>query len=234
MEDTVLALERRLAGQDRTLSGTVRVTTTDTLANSILPDVLAAFRTKYPRIAIELDASNAVVSLARRAADVAIRPADRPPEALVGRRISAIGFAIYAGTRYLTERGGTPEISTQALADHVWIGPDDGLADTSVARWMRTAVPQADVALRASSLLALRQAATAGLGLAALPCYLAEGAPDLVRVHPPIAAMATALWVVTHADLRRAARIRAFTDFVSAALARHRALLEGSVPRRRG
>jgi DNA-binding transcriptional LysR family regulator len=234
MEDTVLALERRLAGQDRTLSGAVRVTTTDTLANSILPDVLAAFRTKYPRIVIELDASNAVVSLARRAADVAIRPADRPPEALVGRRISAIGFAIYAGTCYLAERGGTHEISTQALADHIWIGPDDSLADTSVGRWMRAALPQAEVALRASSLLALRQAAAAGLGLAALPCYLAEGAPNLVRVHPPIPAMATALWVVTHADLRRAARIRAFTDFVSAALARHRALLEGSVPQQRG
>jgi hypothetical protein len=38
------------------------------------------------------------------------------------------------------------------------------------------------------------------------------------------------LWVLTHADLRRTARIRAFTDFVVDALSRERDLLEGAGP----
>src|SRR5262245_44529520 len=95
MEDTVTSLERRLVGRDRKLAGTIRVTTTDTLAGSILPGILADFRRQHPGIALELATSNMVVSLSKRAADVAIRPAENPPEALVGRRVSSVAFALY-------------------------------------------------------------------------------------------------------------------------------------------
>jgi DNA-binding transcriptional LysR family regulator len=110
--------------------------------------------------------------------------------------------------------------------------PNDELAGTSVAR--RTAVPQAKIVLRTNSLLVLRDAAAAHLGLAALPCYLADTCDNLVRVHPPIEAMATALWILTHEDLRRTARVRAFIQFAAAALSRRRALLEGASPRSAG
>jgi DNA-binding transcriptional LysR family regulator len=117
---------------------------------------------------------------------------------------------------------------------HEWVMPNDELAGTSVARWMRTAVPQAKIVLRTNSLLVLRDAAAAHLGLAALPCYLADTCDNLVRVHPPIEAMATALWILTHEDLRRTARVRAFIQFAAAALSRQRALLEGVSPRSAG
>ena len=48
------------------------------------------------------------------------------------------------------------------------------------------------------------------------------------RGHPPIPAMQTVLWILTHEDLRRTAWIRAFIEFAAIALARHRALLEGN------
>jgi hypothetical protein len=46
--------------------------------------------------------------------------------------------------------------------------------------------------------------------------------------------MATALWILTHEDLRRTARVRAFTQFAAAALSRQRTLLEGASLRRPG
>jgi DNA-binding transcriptional LysR family regulator len=226
MEDTAVDLERRLAGQDRKLAGTVRVTTTDTLAHSVLPTILSDFRRKHPGIDLDLTASNLFFNLARFTADVALRPADDPPEGLVGRRVCAIAFAIYAGPEYLAGSGAVDD-----LAAHDWLAPGDQLASTSVAKWMRAAIPEARVALRANSLLVLRDAAAAHLGLAALPCYLGDSAAGLVRVHPPIAAMTTALWVLTHEDLRRSTRIRTFTEFAAAALARRRALFEGALTR---
>jgi DNA-binding transcriptional LysR family regulator len=226
MEDTVVALERRLAGQDRRLAGAVRVTTTDTLVDTLLPPILAAFRAKHPSIQVELILSNEAFNLAKRAADVAIRPADNPPEGLIGRRVSAIAFAIYAGRGYLAQTG-----KMEDLSKHAWLAPTDELSTTSVAQWMRVALPQAEIALKANSLLALRQAAAENLGLAALPCYLGDSSNDLIRVRPPIPAMATALWILTHEDLRRSARVRAFTEFVAAAIARQRPLLEGTKPR---
>jgi DNA-binding transcriptional LysR family regulator len=221
IDDEVTALERKLAGQDLRLSGVVRVTTTDTLMGSILPEVLAQFRKAHPGIAIEVAVSNLMFNLTKRDADVAIRPARDPPDALVGRRIARIAFAIYGNADYLAAHHG------RKLTDHQWIGPDDHLASTSVAQWMRTELPGADIALRTDSLVAARNAAQAGLGLAALPCYLGDGTQGLVRLQGPIAAMETALWVLTHADLRHQARIRAFIDFAAQALGQKRALLEG-------
>ena len=221
IDDEVVALERKLAGQDLRLSGVVRITTTDTLMDTVLPGILVGFRVAHPGIAIEVAVSNLMFNLTKRDADVAIRPALDPPDALVGRRISKIAFAIYGSAGYLASQSST------ALTDHQWIGPDDHLSGTSVARWMRAELPGADIVLRTDSLVAARNAALAGLGLAALPCYLGDTTPGLVRMHAPIAAMETALWILTHEDLRHQARIRAFTDFAAQAFGQKRALLEG-------
>jgi DNA-binding transcriptional LysR family regulator len=199
IDDAVSDLERRLAGQDLRLSGIVRVTTTDTLMASILPGILAEFRAAHPGIQIEVALSNLMFNLSKRDADVAIRPAKDPPETLIGRRIANVAFAIYASPRYLATH------RHDDLAAHQWVGPDDSLAATSVAQWMRSELPESAVALRADSLLGVRQSAQAGLGLAALPCYLGDTSPDLACVHGPIAAMETSLWILTHEDLRQTA-----------------------------
>jgi DNA-binding transcriptional LysR family regulator len=227
IDDTVTTLGRKLTGQDLRLSGTVRVTTTDTLMGSILPEILAAFRTAHPGIGIEIALSNSMLNLSRRDADVAIRPAKNPPEALVGRRVAKIAFAIYGSPDYLAKCSGAD------LAAHQWLAPDASLADTSISAWMRAELPDSEIALRADSLLALRQAAEAGFGLAALPCYLGDKSTNLVCAYPPITAMETALWILTHEDLRHTARIRAFIEFAAGALSRHRPLLEGDEARSR-
>lgn len=225
IDETVAGLERKLMGRDLQLTGSVRVTTTDSLAASLLPDILAAFRAAHPGISIELAVSNMMFNLTRRDADVAIRPSLDAPEALIGRRVSALAFAVYASPAFL----GTSHIEPEDFKRYTWVAPDDSLADTSILRWMRTALPDAEVALQADSLLALCHAAAAGLGLAALPCYLGDTSPGLLRVSPPIEEMATALWLLTHADLRRTARVRAFMGFAADAFMRQRALLEGRV-----
>lgn len=74
MDETVTALERKLAGRDLHLSGTLRVTTADTLAGSILPKIVAGFRAANPGIVVELAVSNAMFNLTKRDADVALRP----------------------------------------------------------------------------------------------------------------------------------------------------------------
>ncbi len=224
IDDMVTMLERRLAGQDLRLSGKIRLTTTDTLMASVLPDILAEFRAAHPEIDIEIAVSNLMFNLRKRDADVAIRPAPNPPGSLIGRRVSKVAFAVYGLVEKYAGRGKVE------LAELPWIGPDDSLAESSIARWMRAALPKSAVSLRADSLLALRLAAEAGLGVAALPCYLGDASPKLKRIHPPIAAMDTALWILTHPDLRNTARVRVFMQFASGALVQRRALLEGKQP----
>lgn len=218
---TVTELERRIAGQDLRLSGTLRITAPDTLMGSILPDILAEFGEAHPGIALEVAVSNLMFNLTKRDADVALRAADNPPATLVGRRIGKIAFAIYAAPAYLARHDHAD------LAEHRWVGPDDTLAGTSVARWMQSKLPKSEIVLRADSLLAMQHAAVAGLGLVALPCYLGDSVPALSCVRRPMPEMETALWILTHEDLRAAARVRAFTDFAYGAFRKRRALLEG-------
>jgi DNA-binding transcriptional LysR family regulator len=229
IDATVTTLERKLAGQDLRLEGAIRITTTDTLMGSILPEILGEFRDSYPGIQVEIAVSNLMFNLTKREADVAIRPATEAPETLIGRRIAKIAFAIYGSSDYL------PSQTKQAqLRDYRWVAPDENLAATAAAQWMRAQLPDAEITLTADSLLALRQAAQAGLGLAVLPCYLGDTSPDLVCVHQPIPELETALWILTHPDLRHTARVRAFTEFAGKAFARRRKLLEGALaqPRR--
>lgn len=219
--DEVLSLERALSGQDLRPSGTVRIATTDTVSTLVMPH-LAALRGSHPEIQIEITISNAIANLTRREADIAIRPTPEPPETLVGRRIADIAHAIYGSPAYLSAH------DSKELRAHAWIGVDDALAATVIGRWMRDNIPDERVTLRVDALLALRDAARAGMGLVLLPCYFGDTAAGLRRVVPRTPANPrSSLWLLTHEDLSRTARIRATMDFLARALISQRALLEG-------
>jgi molybdate transport repressor ModE-like protein len=93
-------LERRIAGEDLRPSGTVRITTTDTLLDLVSP-MFATLRAEQPGIIIEVATGNEFFTLTRRDADVAIRPAASAPEGMVARRIAAVATAFYAAPGYL-------------------------------------------------------------------------------------------------------------------------------------
>jgi DNA-binding transcriptional LysR family regulator len=162
------------------------------------------------------------LSLSKRDADVAIRPSSTPPDTLVGRRISAIATAIYGSEAYLEN---APPLDD--LDAHAWIAPDDSLAELPSARWLRTTLKEGRPVFRTNTLLGMLMAAKAGLGLAALPCFLGNAATELRRVRASIDELSTELWLLTHRDLRQVARIRAFLDFTDRELRRMSAAFEG-------
>jgi DNA-binding transcriptional LysR family regulator len=221
-DEELVSLERRLAGHDLRPSGTVRVTTTDTLIPVLAP-CFAALRQAHPDIVLEVIASNSFASLSQRDAEIAVRPSLTAPEGLFGRRIGGIGFAVYGAAEYLARQ---PDPG--GLAAHDWIAPDESLAQIGSARWLREALPEARIVQRVNTLVGMLHLARAGLGLAALPCYLGDPEPALRRVVPPVAEMASALWLLTHPDLRRVARIRAVLDVLGRSLAANADLLDGS------
>ena len=226
VEDEILGLERRLLGGDVRLAGTLRVTTTDTLVHGLLGPHLHAFQAAYPAIELELITGNALFDLSRREADVALRPSRHPGDAMVGRKLAAIAVALYGARDYLAERG-RPR-SEAELAGHALITGDASLGHLPATRWLARHVAPGATVLRCNSWLSQCAAARAGLGLAALPCFLGDRAPELVRVLPPQPALAGELWLLTHPDLRRTARVRAFLETLARGIRRERALLEGA------
>lgn len=213
-------LEQKLAGKDLRPSGIVRVTTTDTLLD-FLGSAFASFREAHPEIIIETVVAMAFLTLTRRDADVAIRATDNPGDMLVGRRVADIAYAVYGSKRVFAR------LKPEHWNDAPWVGFDETLAHLAAAKWTNARVTRESVVHRANTLPAIQAAVRSGLGLAPLPCFMGDPDAQLVRIGAALPELRTPLWILTHPDLRRAARIRAFMDHAGNEIASRRSLLEG-------
>ncbi|MCH4540603.1 LysR family transcriptional regulator [Ochrobactrum sp. A-1] len=221
IEADIATLDRTVTGQDQRPSGMIRITATDLLAVAVLPRHIAAFRAEWPGIEIEVVVADTMLDLARREADVALRIGNPVQETLVGRRVGRLAFAVYAAVHTGVRGPGDP-----AHGDWIGYGSAHGPLSRSLARWW----PQMRQVYRTNSIIAAHAAARAGIGLAALPCVLADCDPELVRATSLPEDFMLDLWLLTHEDLRNTARIRIFLDFMAAALAANADLLEGRCP----
>ena len=184
---------------------------------------LARFCTQNPEIDLSLLTPFQPIDLTRREADVAIRVSANPPETLVGRRLLTFALGVYA-TPALCD--GLPSDPDPAAFD--WIGWE---SETTHHRMISRHFPTARVQHRVDSLLVLRSLVRAGMGASVLPCYWADGEAELRRVYgTAIDDDSLGLWVLVHPDVRRAARVRAFLDFITGVFLADRDLFEGRRP----
>ncbi|MEM7222681.1 MAG: LysR family transcriptional regulator [Pseudomonadota bacterium] len=215
-------IDRRLVGRDARLSGRLTVTCVDMMVDRYLAPHLTRFATDNPEIELNLATAFQPLDLARREADVAIRVSADPPETLVGRRLMDFALGVYGAPEFIEALGEAPDPENVP-----WIGWN---SESTHQRMIADHFPTAGARHRVDSLLAASALARAGLGATVLPCYWADRDPGLRRLYPqPIANHRRGLWVLAHPDVRKAARVRAFTRFVSEVLLAERDLFEGRV-----
>ena len=227
IERSILELERHLEGRDSRLSGTVRLTTTDTLATTLVPSLITAFRAEYQEIQIKLIVDNNILKLSYDA-DVSLRPARAPEEDLVGRPICRLAAAIFTSETYL-ESQGLPA-SAEELWQRDWVVPDLSLERYPVTGWLRARVNPERIAASSTSVLTMAASVKSGMGFAVLPCFLGDTDSKLIRVSEPIDEVTSKLWLLTHRDLRECARFRVFRDFALQYLSRYTDVIEGRNP----
>jgi DNA-binding transcriptional LysR family regulator len=214
VELKVAAMERDAHRADERLEGKIRIATLDAIASRLAP-FLARFRRDHPLVDFEIVSEAGPASLVRHAADLALS-FTRPAQVhLASRRIASLGFALYAAREYLEEHPVRPDDPTRG---HQLLGYHESLAHLPDAEWLDSRALGACFALRASSVDALLVAAASGLGLAVLPCWIADADPRLVRLLGPDPLVTRDLWMVVHRESRRAARLRAFTEFLMSEL----------------
>ena len=214
VEAKVNAFERRLSSRDAELEGDVTIATVEPLAAKLTEHVLA-FGRLHPTIRVRIHATNANVDLAKREADIALRVTAAPPEALVGRKLASIAFAVF-GTK------------GSSLDDSPWVVFDASLAATPQGQWEAQHVAADRIALRTNSRVVFVEAVTAGAGIGVLPCGVASQQPNLVQLGQVIPALGLPLWILTHEDLKDTPRVRALMDFLVSVFEREKPLLEGS------
>lgn len=224
MEREAAAADDRVAGRDTRLAGTIRVTLPGLLATHLSMPDLAAFDRAHPGVRLELILTYAIVDVANREADVAIRISNRPPKDLIARHILDVAKAAYVCEDFL------PGAETKARPPRLcWIGAMD---DPTALRWVDDGdFADMPMGARVNDPLAKLEAAKAGVGMALLPCFAADAEPGLYRMPSGAPQLHKGLWILTHEARRDTRSIDTFVDFMADSLRGHRDRIEGNRPR---
>ena len=205
MEAEAIAVECIVQGRDVALTGVVRLTTVEIIANQLIPSAMARLQAKYPGITLDVLSETRSLNLSKREADMAIRMTRFEGNELVTRRMTTAANALYASDGYLAGHDGALAGEGQAVVTVL-----EDQAHLPEARWLAEQMPGARVALRSNSRDAQLAAVRAGLGVACLPCFLADGVAGVTRISE--IGPQREVWLGVHADLRHMPRIRAVID----------------------
>ncbi len=214
----------RVQGQDLRPQGLVRIASTEGVIGGLLLPMLPALRKALPEVNVLCSARNDFHNLSQREADLAVRPATRPPEHLIGQCIGPLRHAVYA------QGEKARRFRRLALDQQPWIALDDSAAGSQALTWLAQVLPLEQVTLRFSGLLMVRSACAQGLGLAVLPCFLGDSEPALVRMNEPVPECDSELWLLSHPELRETVRVKALRQWLLKALSAQADLLAGLRP----
>lgn len=204
------------SGQSQQIEGHVSITASDILSAYLLPPIVARLRQSHPGIVVEIAASNAIRDLTRREADIAIRHLRPDQPDLIARHVGQGSARLYASTAYLDRHGrpsGPADLARMAL-----IGFDrDGVLLNHLTA---AGLPIGETNFRSCSSngIVAWHLLLQGLGIAVMPCDLADATPGVEPVLPDMAPFDYPIWLVTHRELHTSRRIRLTFDHLARSL----------------
>ncbi|MEM7047800.1 MAG: LysR family transcriptional regulator [Pseudomonadota bacterium] len=222
--DTVRSIVTRIESTKARLNesrtapeGRLIVTTTVAIGSHWLAQHLYEFHQRYPKMSLAVIVDDEVVDLTMHEADVAIRSSSHLAPDLIQRRLMTIHFSIYGSKDYIEKRG-IPRTTDDLDHHDLLIFGDPTRAPVANINWLVTygrdaRQPRASV-LEMNNHYSLYQAVRAGLGLAALPAFIATKDENLVKVLPDAPAPSVDALYVYPDYLRNSMRVQVFRDFL--------------------
>ncbi|MCB2094658.1 MAG: LysR family transcriptional regulator [Rhodobacteraceae bacterium] len=211
-EEQFAHLAARINGAGAGISGALVVTSLPGLSSMITPTLIRLQR-EHPELTVHYVTDARVFRLEYGEAHVAIRAGARPEEPdNVVQRLATHCVALYGSRDYLAGAG--IAVDEGALGAHRFVGPQGTDSRAPFFRWLYEKAGPGRVVFHSNDGTAQMDAVVAGAGLGFLPVQLARGRGDLVEVMPPRAEWEVPLWLVTHVDLHRTAKVQAFVTAV--------------------
>ncbi|HSI44511.1 MAG TPA: LysR family transcriptional regulator [Methylotenera sp.] len=206
MEDEAFAIDRAAMAGHLDLTGEVSISAPPTMANALIAPHLGKLRAQFPGIHIRLIGESRIASLGQRESDIAVRMVRPTENNLVALKIGSISFAMYASTHYL---------ATTSPENYTFIAFDRSMENLIQQKWLLEYAASRPVVLRTYDLETQRIAALQGMGIAALPYYVANRTIGLEKLDIDNTSIASDVWLVVHDDIRNVPVVRAVMDFLS-------------------
>lgn len=202
----------RLAkGGRQTITGTVRVASTDSLCMMVLPQFVSALAKSDANIEVSLLSSNMHLDLLLEKSLIVVRPSARLADDLIGDAVAELGLAAYATSR---------------IADK-WYNLNGPLARSIGGKWLAEEIPPDKIISGADSFLTLKEMAVLGDGIAILPCMLADQDRRLVRLDDAMPHLQVPVWVARHVETTETEQLMLVRRELSAFLASKADMLMG-------
>ena len=205
MENSGLAMERRLAGNHERLEGVLRISSAEWFAGYVLAPVLAELTRRHPAIVPEVIASYRLLDLSRREADVAFRIVPFTEPDIVQRRLMSIPYGLY----------GSDESARAIQTDPASVGlilMNSAQSHFPDVAWLLDRFPLSRRVFTSTSRAVQARMCAQGMGVAVLPRPLGDATPGLQRIETPEPPPGRDIWVGYHHDLRHMDRLRVLLD----------------------
>ena len=211
-DDQLAQLANRIKGRGNEVTGELIITSLAVLAPLLSP-ALAGFREAHPELTIKFLTDERLFRLEYGEAHVAVRagnPPDQPDN--VVQKFYNQGFALYASKDYVA-RHGRPE-SLEEPGHHVFIGSAEETPRAPFFAWMKKHIPPENVGYQVNQVTAARPAVLAGLGIGFATTWSERDEDNIEMIFPPRPEWNSQLWLVTHVDLHRTAKVQTFVSFL--------------------
>ena len=210
-------VESTLSDEKDKLHGKLIITTVVSFGTTWLTPRIKEFMDLHPGIEIELIFDDKELDLATRQADVAIRMRRPKQLNLIQKKFVDFNYHIYGSNKYL-EKNGYPK-NLRDLDKHKFITYGKGAPSPVYNPDWVLKVGAKDGKKRKSlmkvnSVYGLLLAVQSGVGLAALPDYIAHNISGITKVLPDEPGKPTETHFVYPASLKNNARLVAFRNFL--------------------
>ncbi len=225
IEAEVLRLESQLSSAEGAIEGRVRVGAPDGFGTLFLASHFVPLIEANPHLDVELVPLPRSFSVSRREVDLAITVGRPTQGRLKVRKLTDYSLSLYASRAYLAKSPPLRSRNDLARHRHVSYVPDLLFAPSLDVR-AELGLGSARI-FGCASVLGQIEAVRSGMGIGLLHDYAVEQSEGLQLVLPAVRIMRT-YWIVTHADVARAAPLRAVYDHIVAEThARRRVFVKG-------
>lgn len=203
VEAAILAVDRLLTGSASAVKGPVRITSTDSLCQSVLADLVPEIARGYPDLRLSLHSANQFLDLSRMAADITVRPAEALDESLIGARAGVLRLAAYRAKGQDAQK---------------WLSLEGALARTVVGQWMAQNLRKSQLTVGSDSFMVQHAMVKAGAGQSFLPTILADPDPKLERADVPGEEFTVPVWVGCAPEFVHTPKLRVVSELLIARL----------------
>lgn len=219
IEIAAMTLQQNIAGLDKQLAGVVRFSVSEGIGAYWLTPVLAEFQLRYPDIRVEVFAGILPVGLSNDEVDVSLSITRPTNDRLAVLRVGEVHYGLFCSEAYLAEHG-DPKAAAE-LENHRLVRLSIYDTDPQLRWWTNITKAAAHVPFLSNSTHLYAVAVRSGIGIGMFADFYRFAAPDLVKLSL-IPRCKTSLWLVSHQETNKGAKVRTLIDFLKQKLAEAR------------